>query len=162
MTGGEFPVACTQYDKLLVVSKDGHYKVMQIEEKAFVGTKVIRVEHPDKESIYTMVYQTADACYIKRFAFGGTIMNKEYTLIPGKKKGRIVYLEKGTPDKLYIRYKPVPRQKINQQTCKPKKLTVKGPKTKGKQISIKSISNIGGKPPKNWEEDAATTEVLLT
>ena len=162
VTGGEFPVACTQYDKLLVVSKDGHYKVMQIEEKAFVGTKVIRVEHPDKESIYTMVYQTADACYIKRFAFGGTIMNKEYTLIPGKKKGRIVYLEKGTPDKLYIRYKPVPRQKINQQTCKPKKLTVKGPKTKGKQISIKSISNIGGKPPKNWEEDAATTEVLLT
>lgn len=162
VTGGEFPIACTQYDKLLVISKDGSYKVVQIEEKAFVGTKVIHCEHPDKESVYTMVYQTSDACYVKRFAFGGTIMNKEYTLIPGKKKGRIVYLEKATPDKLFIRYKPIPRQKINQQTCEPKLLTVKGPKTKGKQISIKSISNIGSKPPKNWEEDAPTTEVLLT
>ena len=161
VTGSDFQIACTQFDKLLMVFKDGHYKVMQIQEKFFVGEKLYHCEHPDRDSVYTMVYQTRDACFIKRFTFGGTIMNKEYSLVPPKQKARIVYLAKGTPDKLYIRYKPVPRQKVNQSTCKPKEVLVKGAKSRGKQLAPKVISNIGSKPPKNWEEDAATTEVVL-
>ncbi|MGB0579452.1 MAG: DNA topoisomerase IV subunit A [Limisphaerales bacterium] len=159
VTGAEFQIACTQFDKLLMVSKDGHYKVMQIEEKFFVGEKLYFCDHPDRDSVFTMVYQTREACFVKRFTFGGTIMNKEYSLIPGK--GRIVYFAKGTPEKLFIRYKPVPRQKVNQSTCKPKELLVKGAKARGKQLAPKIISNIGSKPTKNWEEDAATTEVVL-
>jgi topoisomerase IV subunit A len=162
VTGSEFQIACTEFDRLLVVFKDGSYKVLQIEEKFFVGEKLIYCEHLERDKVFTMVYQTRDACYLKRFTFGGTIMNKEYSLVPPKSKARIVYLEEGTPEQLFIRYKPVPRQKINQQTCKPKELAVKGAKARGKQISIKSISNIGSKPTKNWEPDAATTEVVLS
>lgn len=161
VTGSEFQIACTQFDKLLMVFKDGSYKVMQIQEKFFVGEKLVYCEHPDRDTVFTMVYQTRDACFVKRFTFGGAIMNKEYSLVPPKAKARIIYLEQGTPDKLYIRYKPVPRQKVNQSTCKPKELAVKSAKSRGKQISLKVISNIGSKPPKNWEEDAATTEVVL-
>lgn len=161
VNGSEFQIACTEFDRLLVVFKDGSYKVMQIEDKFFVGEKLIYCEHLERDTVFTAVYQTRDACYLKRFTFGGTIMNKEYSLVPPKTKARIVYFETGTPDKLYIRYKPMPRQKINQQTCKPKILDVKSAKTRGRQLSIKSISNIGAKPPKNWEEDATTTEVVL-
>ena len=159
--GDEFPVACTQYDKILVVSKDGGYKVLEIEEKYFAGTNLIYCEHPDREAVFTMIYQTKDACYLKRFTFGGTIMNKEYSLVPVGTKARVVYFEKGTPDQLFIRYKPMPRQKINQQTCKPKDLAVKGAKARGKQISIKNIGNIGAKPPKNWDPEEEITEVVL-
>jgi topoisomerase-4 subunit A len=154
-------VACTQYDKILVVSKDGGYKVLEIEEKYFAGTNLIYCEHPDREAVFTMIYQTKDACYLKRFTFGGTIMNKEYSLVPVGTKARVVYFEKGTPDQLFIRYKPMPRQKINQQTCKPKDLAVKGAKARGKQISIKNIGNIGAKPPKNWDPEEEITEVVL-
>ena len=159
--GDEFQLPSTEFDKILCVSKDGEYKVIPVEEKTYVGSNLIHVEHPDRDSVYTMVYQTRDACYLKRFTFGGTIMNKVYTLTPEKQKAKIVFLEKGTPDKLYLRYKPVPRQKINQQTCAPKDLAVKGAKARGKQISIKQISNIGAKPPRNWESDAPTTEVVM-
>ncbi|MBG89165.1 MAG: DNA topoisomerase IV [Verrucomicrobiales bacterium] len=161
VNGDEFPVACTQYDKIVLVSKTGSYKVIQIEEKYFAGSDLVHCEHPDRDSVFTMVYQTKDACYLKRFTFGGTIMNKEYSLVPEKKKAKIVYFERGTPEELFVRYKPMPKQKINQQTCKPKLLAVKGAKARGKQMSPKSISNIGAKPPKNWDPDATTTEIPL-
>ena len=45
--------------------------------------------------------------------------------------------------------------------CVPKDLAVKGAKARGKQISIKSISNIGSKPTRNWEPDEPTTEVVM-
>jgi len=159
--GDEFHLPSTEFDKILCVSKDGEYKVIPVEEKTYVGSNLIYVDHPERDEVYTMVYQTKDACFLKRFTFGGAIMNKVYSLTPEKGKAKIVFLEKGTPEKLYIRYKPVPRQKINQQTCSPKDLAVKSAKARGKQISIKSISNIGTKPTRNWEPDEPTTEVVM-
>jgi hypothetical protein len=86
-------------------------------------------------------------------------MDKEYHCIPPKSK--ILFLESETPEELYIKYKPAPYQKINQQTCKPAEVEVKGPKTRGRQISIKEVSSINSKPPRGWDPDAATTRVAF-
>ena len=160
VNGEEFKLDCTKFDKILTVFKDGHYKVTDLPEKLFVGPDLIFCNIPDRGQVFTMAYSTRDATYLKRFKFGGTIMNKNYQCAPPKAK--VVYFEPGTPDTLYIRYKPAPYQKINQQTCQPNEIEVKGPKTRGRQVSIKTVSSITSKPTRGWDDAAATTKLQFT
>jgi topoisomerase-4 subunit A len=155
VSGEEFKTECTKFDKLLLVFRDGHYKVIELPEKMFVGPDVEYCAIPDREKVMTCVYTDRDATYLKRFIFGGTIMNKEYFCIP--EKSRILYFEPETPKQLFIRYKAAPHQKINQQTCNPSDIEVKGPKTRGRQISIKEVAAVNSKPPRGWDETATTT-----
>jgi topoisomerase-4 subunit A len=157
VTGEEFKVDCTKFDKLVLVFKDGHYKVLELPEKMFVGPDLVYCAVPERERVFTLVYTNRDATYLKRFTFGGTILNKEYFCIPPK--SRILFFEPDTPEQLYIRYKAAPYQKINQQTCNPGELAVKGAKARGNQLSIKEVAAVNSKPPRNWEPDAATTKL---
>jgi len=157
VAGDEFKADCTKFDKLVMVFKDGHYKVVELPEKMFVGPDLFYCAVPERERIFTLVYTNREATYIKRFTFGGTILNKEYFCIP--EKSRILFFEPDTPEQIYIRYKAAPYQKINQQTCKPSELTVKGVKSRGNQLSIKEVAAVNSKPPRNWEPDAATTKL---
>jgi hypothetical protein len=68
-----------------------------------------------------VAYSTRDASFLKRVNFGGFILNKEYELAPPKSK--LLYFEEGTPDTLYIRYKPAPHQKINPSPAIPSSAT---------------------------------------
>src|SRR5690606_34877307 len=111
-----------KFDKLLLVFKDGHYKVIQLPEKLYVGGDVIFCALPDREQVFTCAYTNREATYLKRFKFGGTIMDKDYNCIP--EKSRILFFQPDTPEVLYIKYKPAPHQKISQQTCNPGELTV--------------------------------------
>ena len=154
VSGEEFKLDCTRFDKLLMVFKDGHYKVVELPEKMFVGPDMVYCGLPERERVMTLAYTNRDASYLKRFTFGGTILNKEYFCIPPK--SRILFFEPGTPAELFIRYKAAPYQKINQQTCLPSQVEVKGPKTRGRQISIKEVAAINSKPPRGWDPGAAT------
>lgn len=157
VAGEEFRVDCTKFDKLLIVFKDGHYKMVELPEKLFVGPDLFYCGLPDRERIFTCAYTDRDASYLKRFTFGGTILNKEYFCIPDK--SRILFFEPDTPKELFIRYKPAPHQKISQQTCNPAEVDVKGPKTRGRQISIKDVGSITSKPTRGWDAEAATTKL---
>ncbi len=157
--GEEFKLDCTKFDKLLLVFRDGHYKVVEQEEKLFVGPDLVYCGIPDREKVFTLAYATRDASYLKRFTFGGTILNKEYFCTLEEEKSRVLYFEEGTPAMLYIRYKPAPHQKINQQTCKPAEVEVKGARTRGRQLSIKAVAGITDKPTRGWDETATTTQL---
>jgi topoisomerase-4 subunit A len=160
VSGGEFPVECTKFDKLILVFKDGHYQVVELPEKQFVGPDMVYCGLPERERIFTLAYTNREATYLKRFKFGGSIMNKIYHCIPPKSK--VLYFEPDTPPELFIKYKPAPYQKINQQTCNPSEIEVKGPKTRGRQISIKDVSSINSKPSRGWDPEAATTKLQFT
>jgi topoisomerase-4 subunit A len=160
VSGDEFKVDCTKFDKLTLVFKDGHFKVTELPEKFFVGPDLVYCGLPERERIFTLAYTNRDATYLKRFSFGGTILNKVYHCIPPKSK--ILFFEPDTPPQLYIRYKPAPYQKINQQTCHPAEIEVKGPKTRGRQISIKEVSSITSAPTRGWDPEAATTKLQFT
>jgi hypothetical protein len=60
---------------------------------------------------------------------------------------------------LYIRYKPAPHQKINQQICCPGDLAVKGVQSRGNQLSIKEIASITVKPTRGWDPNDSTTRL---
>ncbi len=157
VSGEEFRVECTKFDKLIMVFKDGHYKVTELQEKLFVGPDLVYCGLPERDRVFTLAYTNREATYLKRFTFGGTIMNKEYFCIP--EKSRILFFEPDTPSELYIRYKPAAYQKINQQTCKPEELAVKGAKARGNQISIKEVSSINSKPSRGWDAEAPVSKL---
>jgi topoisomerase-4 subunit A len=159
VSGEEFKSECTKFDKLLLVFRDGHYKVTELSEKMFVGPDLVYSAVPERERVITLAYTNRDATWLKRFTFGGTILNKEYFCIPPKSK--ILFFEPGTPQELFIRYKAAPYQKINQQTCQPADVAVKGPKTRGRQISIKEVAAINSKPPRGWDPEGATTRLAF-
>jgi topoisomerase-4 subunit A len=157
VSGEEFNVECTRFDKLILVFKDGHYQVTELPEKFFVGPDLVYCGLPERDRVFTLAYTNREATYLKRFTFGGTILNKVYHCIP--LKSRVLFFEPDTPAQLYIRYKPAPYQKINQQTCNPAEVEVKGPKTRGRQISIKDVSSINSQPSRGWDPEAATTRL---
>ncbi len=159
VSGEEFKLECTKFDKILLVFKDGTYKVTELPEKLFVGPELFYCGLPDRETVFTCAYTDRKASYLKRFKFGGTILNKAYLCIP--EKSRILFFEKNTPKVLYVRYKPAPHQKISQQTCDAAKIEIKSPKTRGRQISIKDISSVTAEPTRGWDEKAATTEIVF-
>ncbi|HZL43910.1 MAG TPA: DNA topoisomerase IV subunit A [Verrucomicrobiae bacterium] len=159
VSGEEFVVECTKFDKILLVFKDGTYKLTELPEKMFVGPELFYCGLPERERVFTCAYTNRQASYLKRFTFGGMILNKAYSCIP--EKSRILFFAPGTPPMLYVRYKPALHQKVSQQTCDPKDIDVKGPKTRGRQISIKDISSITSEPTRGWDEKATTTKLLF-
>ena len=159
VSGEEFKLDCTKFDKLLLVFRDGTYKVTELPEKLFVGQELYYCCLPDRERVFTCAYTDREASYLKRFTFGGTIMNKVYACIP--EKSRILYFAPETPKLLYVRYKPAPHQKISQQTCDPSQVEVKSAKTLGRQISIKDISSVTDAPTRGWDEKETTTKILF-
>jgi topoisomerase-4 subunit A len=159
VSGEEFILECTKFDKILLVFKDGTYKVSELPEKLFVGPELFYCGLPERDRVFTCAYTDRNASYLKRFTFGGTILNKAYLCIP--EKSRILYFAPDTPKQLYVRYKPAPHQKISQQTCEPEQVDVKSPKTRGRQISFKDISSVTAEPTRGWDEKAATTKIVL-
>ena len=93
VSGEEFKLECTKFDKILLVFKDGTYKVTELPEKLFVGPELFYCGLPERERVFTCAYTDRDASYLKRFTFGGTIMNKVYFCIP--EKSRILFLRAG-------------------------------------------------------------------
>ena len=159
VSGEEFKLECTKFDKILLVFKDGTYKVSELPEKLFVGPELFYCGLPEREKIFTCAYTDRNASYLKRFTFGGTILNKAYSCIP--EKSRILFFAPETPKQLYVRYKPAPHQKISQQTCDPNEIEVKSAKTRGRQLSIKDISSVTAEPTRGWDEKAATTKIVF-
>jgi topoisomerase-4 subunit A len=159
VNGDEFKLECTKFDKVLLVFKDGTYKVTELPEKLFVGPELFFCGLPERERVFTCCYTDRDASYLKRFTFGGTILDKAYLCIP--EKSRILFFAPDTPKLLYVRYKPAPHQKVNQQTCDPSEVTVKSPRTLGRQISFKDISSVTAEPTRGWDENATTTKIVF-
>jgi topoisomerase-4 subunit A len=159
VSGEEFRVDCTKFDKVLLVFKDGHYQVIELPEKLFVGPDLYYCGLPERERVFTLAYTNRDASYLKRFTFGGSILNKEYFCIP--EKSRLLFFEPDTPPELYIRYKPAPHQKVHQQICNPAEVDVKGPKTRGRQVSIKDIASVTSKPTRGWDPETTTAKVVF-
>jgi topoisomerase IV subunit A len=158
--GEEFPINCSEFDKLLLVFRDGRYQVIELPEKLFVGPDLLYCSVPERDRVVTLAYSNREATYLKRFTFGGTILDKEYFCIPPK--SRIIFFEPDTPELIYIKYKPAPYQKIHQQTARPGDLIVKSVKTRGNQVSVKEVASINSKPPRNWDPEAPTTQLLFT
>jgi len=160
--GGEELFKCSSLDKILMVWDDGRYKMMPPPEKFFVDKNCLYIQLYDREKEFTAVYTEPSYgfTYIKRFAFGGLIQNKEYRLAPEKSK--VLLLEEGTPDSVYVKYKPAKSQRIHQQEFTPSEVICKGVAAKGIQMTSKDISRLSTKKPSWWDDSEKSPKGQLT
>jgi topoisomerase-4 subunit A len=156
--GDEFTLMCSKFDRLLLVFKDGRYKMIDLPEKLFIGQDLIYLGPPERDRVFTMAYSTREATWMKRFTFGGMILDKEYQLCPDP-KSKVLLFEPDTPERVYIKYKPAPYQRVTQQTARPSELAVKNARARGNQVSIKDVASIQSRQPRNWDTEAATSEL---
>ncbi len=148
---GEQILQCSSYDKIMLAWKDGSYKLMPPPEKVFVDKNLLYCARFDRERVMTIIYKNMDFTYIKRFRFGGTIMNRDYLCT--LKDSEILLLEEDTPEEVYVKYKPGKRQRIHQQVFRPGEIAVKGVRAKGNLMSMKAIDKIAIAKPRWWKKD---------
>lgn len=152
---GQAILECSSYDKIVVVWQDGRYKLMTPPEKLFVDSTLLYCSKYDREKVMTLVYTQDEFTFIKRFTFGGMILNKEYLCtLEGAK---ILLLEEGTPEVLYLRYNPAKGQRIHQQSFRPEQVPVKSVKSRGNQLTSKSVARITSRKPSWWDESSAVS-----
>ena len=185
LRGGDELFKCSSLDELILIWKTGRFKKVQPEDKIFVDKDLMAVirynQEKDREGLdFTCVYEEGSYgfSYIKRFRFGGLIRNKDYWLAPEKPKSKILLLQKGCPDTLYVKFKPVKNQKIHQQYFLPKEQVKRtNPETgklenqdvvlirtagaKGKQLTTKQIARISGAKGSWWDESEPPSKGVL-
>ncbi len=160
--GGEELFKCSSLDKILVVWEDGRYKMMPPPDKFFVDKNHLYCRIFDRDKEFTAVYTEPHYgfTYIKRFAFGGAIQNKEYRLAP--EKSEVLLFEEDTPETVYVKYKPAKAQRIHQQMFTPGEVLVKGVSAKGIQMTSKDVAKIATKKPGWWDDNDNSPKGMLT
>ena len=159
--GGEEMFKCSSLDKIIIVWDDGRYKMMPPPDKFFVAKNYLYCQLYDRDKEFTAVYTEPSYgfTYIKRFAFGGLIQNKDYRLAP--EKSDLLLLEEGTPQSIFVKYKPAKSQRIHQQEFTPSDVLVKGVSAKGIQMTSKDISRLATKKPSWWNDDEKPPKGVL-
>ena len=185
LRNGDELFKCSSLDELILIWKNGKFRKVQPEDKIFVDKDLLAVfrynQEKDRESLdFTCVYEEGSYgfSYIKRFRFGGLIRNKDYWLAPEKPKSKILLLQKGCPETLYVKFKPAKGQKIHQQHFLPKELVsrvnretgtnekqevvpIRSATTKGKQLTTKPIAKVSGTKGSWWDDKEPASKGVL-
>ncbi len=138
---GPIHFICTNFDKLLVICKDGTYKVMNIPEKQYVEN-ILWTGIADKKTILSAVYKNkkTQQVFAKRFIVDKFILEKVYP-----------YLEEGmelqhlctNPDAVIeLQFAPQVKQKVKQMTFALKDIPVKAAHNRGLRISAQKVKKV--------------------
>jgi topoisomerase-4 subunit A len=185
LRSGDELFKCSSLDELILVWKNGKFRKVQPEDKIFVDKDLMAVmrynQEKDRDALdFTCVYEEGSYgfSYIKRFCFGGLIRNKDYFLAPEKPKSKILLLQKGCQETLYVKYKPAKGQKIHQQHFLPLELVdrinretgktekqqvvpIRSATSKGKQLTTKPISRISFTKGSWWDDSEPVSKGVL-
>lgn len=156
---GESLLQCSSYDKLIVVSDDGRYRMIAPPEKLYVGKELHYCARFDRDRVMTIIYTEDLFTYMKRFSFGGTILNKEYNCAaPGAK---VHLFADRDVEQVFVKYAPSKGQRIHQQSFSPMQVPVKGVKARGNQMTGKKIVKTSISKPRWWDDEAGHPKGVL-
>jgi topoisomerase-4 subunit A len=142
---GKAVCTMSQFDRVLVVKKNGTWLVKDVHEKEFVGEDAWFVGIADKETlakkVFTIVYKdTKSGCaYIKRCVIEGWIMNKEYSFVP--EGANVLLIDTYDKFEFTLKYAPKPRLKILEESFKAGAFAIKGIKAGGTRLSSKEVKS---------------------
>ena len=92
----EFVCNCSEIDEILVIYKNGQYKVVKVDSKVYIGKDIQHLavyRKNDSRTIYNVVYRDGKGGphMIKRFPITSIMRDKVYDITQGKEGSRIVY-----------------------------------------------------------------------
>lgn len=144
---------CSSMDDVIAIRKDGTFVVRKVQEKEYLGKKLIHVgvyHKNDERTTYNMVYQDGafGKFYVKRFNITGVIRGKEYSLTKGSKGSRIVYLSvnpNGEAERIKVNLKPAPRMRLNHIEYDFAELAIKSKSAQGNILTPRVVTTISKK-----------------
>lgn len=114
----EYLCTCSSLDDIIIIYKDGTYKVTKVQEKLSVGKNVLYVNvfKKDARTIYNVIYQDGKGgpYYMKRFNITGITRDRDYNITQGTKGSKIVWFSanpNGEAEVVKVTLKPIPRLK---------------------------------------------------
>ncbi|MDA3970618.1 MAG: DNA topoisomerase IV subunit A [Desulfobulbaceae bacterium] len=133
--GFSFP--CSQYDKIMLIFKNGMYKVIPVTDKLFVGSELTWMGKVAQSLSFNMIYKNGiqNLSYIKRFDMPKFIMDKEYTLFDTHKRSVIQHLSLNPQETIRIYYTPNKRARSNYEDFSFADFLIKASGAKGKRVS---------------------------
>jgi topoisomerase-4 subunit A len=140
---GDAAFRCSPLDRLLLVWDDGRYQIIPPPEKLFVDKNLIHFNVFDRDKIFTIVYGTSHATFLKRFTFGGAIMNRDYNC--SQEHAKIKYLTDRAVSDVRLKYRHVKGARIDEQTFAVNELPVRGPKSRGYQVTKRTVTSVTAK-----------------
>ncbi|MDP1835631.1 MAG: DNA topoisomerase IV subunit A [Chlamydiales bacterium] len=138
-------IECTNFDKLLLMYKDGTYTVINIPEKQYVTkdkTKVVFVGVADKKTILNLVYSDPKTrlCYVKRFIITAFTLGKTYRYF--EEGMALEYITAAPNHILTLKLLPKPRLKQSKIELDFNDTLVKGVSAKGNRVSKNEIKRV--------------------
>jgi topoisomerase IV subunit A len=140
---GESVFRCSPLDRLLLVWDTGRYQMIPPPDKLFVDKNLIHFEIFDREKIFTLVYSTGKATFVKRFAFGGAIMNRDYNC--AQENAKIRLLTDRAIVEIRLKYRHAKGSRTDEQSFSVSDFPVRGPKTRGNQVTKRTVTSATGK-----------------
>ena len=159
----EFICDCSDLSEIIVIHKDGKYKVTKVSEKAFFGKDILYVgifDRNDQRTIYNVIYRDgkSSVSYAKRFAITSVTRDKEYDITMGTPGSQILWFtvnHNGEAETVRIHYRQRPKLKKLTEDYDFSELLIKGRSARGNLVSkntinrivlrSKGVSTIGGK-----------------
>ncbi|MDH3328282.1 MAG: DNA topoisomerase IV subunit A [Desulfobulbaceae bacterium] len=144
--------SCSELDRLLLIFKDGIYKVINVTDKLFVGSNLEWMGVVENDPIFNVIYRNGQEnhSYAKRFRTPKFIINREYRLFPEHKRSAIQFLEMGKEGvRARISLVPSSRAKYNSLEIELDDFLIKAAGAKGKRVSnrvVRRVTSVTGKP----------------
>ena len=148
--GGEFICDCSDLSEIIVIGKDGKYRITKVEDKAFFGKDLLYVglfNRGDSRTIYNVIYREGKTSiyYAKRFAITSVTRDKEYDITTGAPGSQIVWFSanhNGEAETVRVQLRPKPKLKKTNFEYDFSALAVKAKTARGNLVSKNVISRI--------------------
>ncbi len=131
---------CSPLDRLILVWENGRYQMIAPPDKLFVDQNLAYFAIFDREKIFTLVYSTPQATFLKRFAFGGAIMNRDYHC--AQENAKIRLLTDRPVNEIRLKYRHAKGARTDEQSFSVGDFAIRGPKTLGNQVTKRTVTSV--------------------
>lgn len=160
---GTYICDCSDLSEVIVIGKDGKYRITKVTDKAFFWKDLLYVgvfNRGDSRTIYNVIYREgkSSVSYAKRFAITSVTRDKDYDITTGEEGSKILWFtvnHNGEAESVRIYLRPRPKLKKTQFEYDFSTLAIKGKASRGNLVSknpiarillkSKGVSTIGGK-----------------
>lgn len=131
-------ITCNEFDRLVLITREGKYKVVNIPDKEYVG-KLYYFNKWDKDTMFSILYQDVNAgtYYAKRCSIDKFITDREYNMLPEGCRFERLTTAEGSVYECDLEKKS--RQKVNVLTLDFSEIQPKGVTAKGIKFTSKNI-----------------------
>ncbi len=138
---GPVKLECTNFDKLLIFTKDGTYMAINIPEKQFIQN-VAWVGVADKKTVISVVYKdtTTEQAWAKRFIVDKFILEKSYRYFDPLCE--LQFISDDPDPSVELQFVPKPRQKVKDLLVHLKDILVKGAQARGIRMDIQKVKKV--------------------